>query len=179
MDSGTSSRRQRPKTSTGPTLRGYRPGQDATATLQVFQLAILQTASKDYEPEQVTAWAGVGLRDLTEWDHARSAAHTVVATIDDRLVGFADFTDDGVLDMLFVHPDEGGRGIARRLVTRVQHAARRAGLRSLRTFASRSAQPAFTRLGFTTVEYRPTNTVRGVVVPNSEMRCDLAVIAPE
>jgi RimJ/RimL family protein N-acetyltransferase len=76
--------------------------------------------------------------------------------------------------MLFVHPRAGGRGVARTLLATVKEEAARRGLTRLHTFASRSAKPAFERSGFTVVTHRPRNTVRGVEVPNYEMRCELA-----
>ncbi|WP_448630734.1 hypothetical protein [Cellulomonas soli] len=64
--------------------------------------------------------------------------------------------------------------MARALVTAITDETRARGLPGLRTFASRSARPAFERLGFVVVAERLDNAVRGVVVPNWEMRCDLA-----
>jgi len=157
------------------TLRQYRSPDDSTATFAVFQAAIRQTAAEHYDREQIEAWAGPPHPDLTSWDARRAQATTLVAEADGEIVGFADLRDDGVVDMLFVHPRAGGRGVARRLVEAVQAHARDRGLTELRTFASRSARPAFERFGFTVVAYRPDNTARGGVrVPNYEMRCDLA-----
>ena len=93
--------------------------------------------------------------------------------VDGRVAGFADFLDDGLLDMLFVHPDFGRRGVARLLVDRVQQEAAAAGLSTLRTYASRTARPAFERFGFWVVVARPDNVVDGHVVPNYEMRATL------
>jgi putative acetyltransferase len=162
--------------SDGPTitLRPYRSPDDAPATFAVFQAAVRQTAAALYDQEQIEAWAGPADADLTGWDVRRREAATVLAESDGEVVGFSDLRDDGLVDMLFVHPRAGGRGVARMLVEAVQADARSRGLTVLRTFASRSAKPAFERLGFTVVEYRPDNVARnGVVVPNYEMRCAL------
>jgi putative acetyltransferase len=156
------------------TLRRYGAPDDADTTFAVFQAAVRQTAATVYDPQQIEAWAGPPHPDLTGWDARRRQAATLVAEADGRVVGFADLRDDGLVDMLFVHPGAGGRGVARRLVEAIQADARARGLTVLRTFASRSAKPAFERLGFTVVAYRPDNTARGVRVPNYEMRCDLA-----
>lgn len=74
--------------------------------------------------------------------------------------------------MLFVHPDLGRRGIARLLVETVKHEAVRAGLSTLRTYASRTARPAFEHGGFRVVRFRPDNAIRGQAVPNYEMQYD-------
>jgi putative acetyltransferase len=124
-----------------------------------------------YGPDQVDAWAGPARTDLSGWDVRRRRASTLVAELGDTVVGFADLLPDGLVDMLFVHPRAGGRGVARALLTAIKLEARARGITDLRTFASRSAQPAFERLGFALVAHRPDNTVRGVVVPNAEMHC--------
>lgn len=158
-------------------IRTYRGGSDAEDTLRCFQAAIIETAGADYDPVQIVAWAGAASAseeldrdDLEAWDARRRAAHTVVADVDGGVVGFADFRDDAVLDMLFVHPDFGGRGVGRLLIETVQREAAAAGHTSLTTYASRTARPVFERLGFTVVAERPHNAVRGVTVPNYEMR---------
>ncbi|MGN8244399.1 GNAT family N-acetyltransferase [Cellulomonas soli] len=157
----------------GVTFRRYRSPGDAAATFEVFQSAIRQTAATVYAPEQIEAWAGPPDVDLTGWDARRRQAFTVVAQDGEGVVGFADLVGDGLVDMLFVHPRVGGQGVARALVAAITDEAWARGLPELRTFASRSARPAFERLGFVVVAERPDNAVRGVVVPNWQMRCRL------
>jgi putative acetyltransferase len=154
-------------------IRRYGAPDDAEATFGVFQAAVRQTAAQVYDARQVDAWAGPPDRDLTGWDARRREATTFVAEREDGVVGFCDLRDGDLVDMLFVHPRAGGQGVARRLVTAVKDEAGARGLTVLRTFASRSAEPVFARLGFTVVAYRPDNSTRGVVVPNYEMRCRL------
>lgn len=154
-----------------PTLRPYEQA-DATATAQLFQAAIRTTAARHYEPAQIEAWAG-GDVDVEGWNRSRSGAWTVVAELDGAVVGFSDLTPDGVLDMLFVHPDAGGRGIARQLVNAVVAEGRRRGLHSITTHASRAARPAFERFGFVVDAEHPRTMIRGVAVPNFDMHIEL------
>lgn len=151
-------------------VRRYRSPEDAPATHAVFQSAVRASAAGFYEPEQIEAWAGPCPDDLTGWDARRADAFTVVVEDAEGVAGFADLLPTGVLDMLFVHPRAGGRGAARRLVEAIIAEARRRGMASLTTLASRRARPVFERIGFVVVEERPDNVVRGVVVPNTEMR---------
>ena len=153
------------------TLRPYRDT-DAEPTWQVFHAAVRVTAAKDYTPEQLEAWSP-GEVDLEAWGRRRAAAWTVVAVEGESVVGFSDLTDDGVLDMLFVHPDAGGQGVARMLVEAVLGEARRRGLARVSTHASRTARPAFERLGFVVDRENVDNTTRGVRVPNFDMHLDL------
>ncbi len=96
-----------------------------------------------------------------------------MAVVDGRVVGFSDLVDGAVLDMLFVHPDAGGRGVAKALVGAVLEHARQIGSERIETQASRSARPAFERFGFVVDAVQPDNRVRGVTVPNVRMHIDV------
>ena len=145
---------------------------DAEPTWSTYFRAVRETASSDYSPAQVAAWAPA-LADLVAWNDRRVAAHTFVATIEQRVVGFSDVTDDGLLDMLFVHPEAGGRGVARMLVGAVVAKARQLGLTRIHTHASRTARPAFERFGFQVDRPNPENWIRGENLPNYDMSLEL------
>lgn len=152
---------------------------DASATWQVFHAAVRQTAIRDYSQEQVNAWAPDSV-NLALWRERRQLARTLVAVLDATVVGFGDVTDEGLLDMLFVHPDWGRRGVARRLVAEISNHAREMGLLRLHTHASRTARPALERLGFVVDHINDTNWIRGQNLPNYDMHLDLdrATIKP-
>ncbi|MEU4392564.1 GNAT family N-acetyltransferase [Kribbella sp. NPDC023855] len=152
-------------------IRAYEPA-DAQATWEAYFRAIRDTAVKDYSAEQVAAWAPESV-DLVEWNKRRLAAHTFVATIDSRVVGFSDVTADGLLDMLFVHSEAGGRGVGRALVEAVITKARQLGLSRLHTHASRTALPAFQRYGFKVERSNPDNWIRGQNLPNYDLYYEL------
>lgn len=152
-------------------LRGYREG-DAAATLEVFQRAVRHTAAQHYDAEQIAAWAP-DVVDLGAWHARRARVWTVVAELQGRVIGFADLADGGLLDMLFVHPDAGSRGVARVLVEAVCGHARSRGIARLVTHASRAARPVFDHLGFVLDAENKLNLVRGVRVPNFDMHLDL------
>ncbi len=155
----------------GLTVRAYTPG-DAVATAEVFRAAVTTTAATRYSPEQIAAWVG-GVTDPGAWARDRSAAWTAVAESAGRVIGFADLTEDAVLDMLFVHPSAARRGVGRRLVETVLAEARRRGLHRVDTRASHVARTTFERTGFVVDREDDRNTVRGVVVPNVAMHVDL------
>lgn len=101
-------------------VRRYRRQHDADGTHAAYRSAITRTASTGYEQEQIAAWAGAEEVDLHQWDARRVTAHTFVAVTERRIAGFADFLDDGLLDMVFVHADFGRQGVARLLVATVK-----------------------------------------------------------
>ncbi|BDZ48345.1 acyltransferase [Frondihabitans sucicola] len=151
-------------------LRPYVPA-DAEPTLDVFRRAIRETAARDYSPEQIAAWSSDD-SDRREWAARRAAADTVVAVDEGRVVAFIDVDGLGYIDMLFVDPAFGGRGIAAALLEVVTEAASTAGAESLTTHASLTARGFFERAGFVVVEeQRPV--IRGVELTNFVMRREL------
>jgi putative acetyltransferase len=144
---------------------------DAAATLAVFLRAVRGTARRDYTAEQVAAWAPDDI-DLERWAARRAAASTVVAVEGDRVIGFADLVDDGHVDMTFVDPDFGGRGVATALLQAVVEVARTAGVRRLTVLASITARPFFERRGFVLDEQVQVE-LDGVMLTTNAMSCRL------
>ncbi len=154
--------------STGASLmiRPYRAS-DAASTLGVFFSAIRRTASADYNAEQIEAWASPEI-DLEGWAVRREALNTTVATLDEVVVGFTDVDRSGYIDMLFVDPAHGRRGIATALLSWVLEAARGYGVASLATHASITAKPFFEAQGFV-VEKQRREELGGVILTNYAM----------
>lgn len=119
--------------------------EDLDAVIEVFQRAIREVASRDYNPAQIAAWSTV---DRKAWEPHRLTRPTWVAFDGTRVVGFSDLEADGHLDMMFVHPDYQGMGVASLLLRRVEAAAIEQGLTRIFTEASKTARPFFARRGF-------------------------------
>ncbi|GAB3406362.1 GNAT family N-acetyltransferase [Schumannella luteola] len=152
-------------------LRPYSPA-DAEATLAVFLAAVISTASADYSPEQIAAWAAPEQRSVIDWDAARRRSETIVAVVDGRIAGFSDVDDSGCIDMMFVHPDHGGRGVASALLAEVADRARAGGAEELSSSVSVTARPFFAARGFEVLaEQRPVR--HGVELVNYRMRRSL------
>ena len=127
-------------------IRPYVPA-DCDPTIEIFQRAIRQTASKDYNPAQVAAWSTVNDREA--WGQRRLSRPTWIAEHDGKPVGFSDLEPDGHLDMMFVHPDHQGIGVASLLAAKVEAEARALGLQRIFVEASITARPFFERRGYT------------------------------
>ncbi|MDQ0375709.1 GNAT family N-acetyltransferase [Cellulomonas humilata] len=151
-------------------LRDYGEA-DGPATLDVFRRAVRVTAARDYSPEQVAAWASDEI-DPAGWDARRRASRTRVAEVDGRVVGFTDVDERGYVDMLFVDPAFGRRGVATALLGWAVTTAQELGAVELSTHASLTARPFFEAHGFAVVvEQHPV--LRGVALTNFVMRRDL------
>ena len=155
-------------------IRRYRDT-DARATRSIFERAVRVTAAADYTAEQLAAWVPEDRADtvLDDWAARRTAVTTWVAELDDSVVGFTDLdVKIGYLDMLFVDPDAGRRGVGSALIRHVLDEARAVGLREVTVQASRTAQPVFARHGFVVVREQRVER-RGVLIENAVMRIPL------
>ncbi|MBB4233861.1 GNAT family N-acetyltransferase [Rhizobium esperanzae] len=143
-------------------IRPYTPA-DAGATIDIFLRAIREVSSKDYSPPQIEAWAKV--EDHGLWAERRISRPAWIAEIDGEPVGFSDLTAEGCVDMMFVHPQLQGLGIASRLLNTVEAEALRRGFTRIYTEASRTARPFFERRGFRLIS-RQTVEKRGQSLEN-------------
>jgi putative acetyltransferase len=140
---------------------------DAQATLSVFLTAVTETASAHYSAKQIAAWSRPQERELGAWNSARKS-NTFVVTIGTEVAGFSDVSDDGYIEMMFVAPKFGRRGVASALLAHLRGTAEAAGTAELSTDASITARPFFEQHGFTVVaEQRPIT--RGAEMTNYRM----------
>lgn len=142
---------------------------DAAATLKVFRDAVRVTGSLRYTTEQIAAWSGPPEDDLPGWHAARAVTATIVAMVDHQVVGFSDVDAKGYIDMLFVSPEFGRRGVASRLVDEVEERARAAGLGALTVSASLLLRPLLERRGFV-VEAQLAPEINSVTLVSFAMR---------
>jgi putative acetyltransferase len=119
--------------------------EDLDGVVAVFQRAIREVASRDYDPAQVAAWSRVDKRAWRPW---RLTRPTWVAVLGDKIVGFSDLEADGHLDMMFVHPEHQGMGVASLLLAQVEVAAREQRIERIFTEASITARSFFEKRGF-------------------------------
>ena len=148
-------------------LRDFQPD-DAPALRAVFESAIRGTASRDYSPLQVDAWAPRE-HDTGAWAARMQGLQPFVALVDGRIAGYADLQPSGYIDHFFVAADEGGQGVGGALMRRLLARAAERGLAELTSHVSLTAQPFFAHFGFEVVEHRVVE-VRGVEMRHAAMR---------
>ena len=144
------------------TIRPYKID-DLDATIDIFLRAVREVSFRDYTPDQIAAWARV--EDPTAWGVWRSSRPTWIAETHNQPAGFADLTYDGLLDMMFVHPNFQGVGVASSLLAKVEAEAAAQGLKRIHTEASKTARPFFERKGFRLVKAQQVQK-RGQVLDN-------------
>jgi putative acetyltransferase len=127
-------------------VRRYRPS-DLAGLIALFRDTVRRINGRDYSQEQVLAWAPDEI-DARRWTHRFDNKAVWVADLEGAPVGFVDVARDGLIDMLYVHADHQGRGIASLLLRTVEASARTHGLLRLFTEASITARPFFEHRGF-------------------------------
>lgn len=130
---------------------------DLDPLIALFRTSVRTLGRRDYTLDQTLAWAPDAI-DPEGWPARLAAGSTWVAASGGRAAGFISLEWDGHLDMLYVHPDFGGRGVASMLLRQLEASAKSCGLIRLFTEASITAKPFFESRGFRVIE--PQTVIR-------------------
>lgn len=141
-------------------------GSDLDALLELFAASVRELAG-DYTPEQRAAWVPPE-PDRAAWAERLASGYTRVAERDGRIAGFARTTEDGCIDLLYVHPDCARRGVGSELLRDAIAWLHASDVPRAWTHASHTAKPAFERAGFRAVERRTVER-GGVTMENWHM----------
>ncbi len=120
--------------------------EDISQIRELFRSTIIHVNSRDYEPDQISAWSGRA--DLANWGDKINNQYFLVAILDQRIVGFASLQNGTHVDLLFVQKDHQGKGIASSLLGKLEEK----GESFLTTEASITAKPFFERQRFRVVQ---------------------------
>ena len=147
-------------------VREYR-AHDLEAVVALFGRSVRQIAGRDYDDQQIAAWAPEP-PDLEAWAGRLGSGTVLVAEAGEKMAGFARLDDGGGIDLLYVDPAYERRGVATRLLDQLTVVARGCGLRKLQADVSVTARPFFEAQGFEVVESQSVER-RGVVFKNYRM----------
>lgn len=145
---------------------------DLDALIILFRDSVRTVARRDYTLEQVIAWAPEDI-DREGWATHLAASNAWIAAHGSRVAGFISLEPNGHIDLLYVHPDFQGRGVASLLLRRLKGSAEACGLVRLFTEASITAKPFFERRGFRVIEAQRVIR-RGQELANYRMESRLA-----
>jgi putative acetyltransferase len=141
---------------------------DITSLRELFRDTVLAIDQKYYSILQLQAWASVWENEV-RWRQKFIRQHFLVAEEGDQIVGFCSFSDDGYLDLFYVHCDHQRRGIASALLGTAEAWAKQNLINLLNTESSKSAHAFFIRQGFTTVKSQ-TVEIDGIFMDNFIMQ---------
>lgn len=131
---------------TQPALRPLLPA-DAHVLAAIFQAAIEDLTGDDYGEAQRAAWASLA-DDEAAFGQRLATGLTLVATLEGATAGFASLKNNDTIDLLYVHPDAVGQGVATVLCDALERLAAARGAKTLTVDASDTAQGFFQRRGF-------------------------------
>lgn len=124
-------------------IREYREN-DSIVLKELFLNTINNINTKDYSIEQINAWSK-GIDDLEKWNIRLVRNHTLIAEIDNEIVGFISMANDGLIDLLFTHPKYQNKRIATKLLKEIERLGKK---KKYYTFSSITAKPFFERNGY-------------------------------
>ena len=132
---------------------------DNEPLVKMFYDTVHTVNARDYTAAQLDAWAPRSI-DADKWCAGFSNSYTLIAVESDKIVGFANLTDEGYLDRLYVHKDHQRMGIAQRLSDALEAYARNNGIEELFSDVSITAKPFFTKQGYITVKENSVERAR-------------------
>lgn len=146
-------------------LRPALPG-DTPVLAAILREAVFGLTGDDYDENQQEAWAAAG--DEGTLAERLADQLTLVATRDGDPVGFIALADNKLIDLLYVHPDVAGEGVATLLCDAIEKLAAARGAKTLTVDASDTAQALFKKRGYVA---KSRNTVQreGVWLGNTTM----------
>jgi putative acetyltransferase len=156
-------------------LRPFLPA-DAPTLAALFIASVEQVAAEDYDVDQIAAWTSKA-DDEAAFAARLGGQLTLVATIEGEVAGFASLADKDRIDMLYVHPDALGQGVARTLLDALEKLASARGARRMMVEASDTAEGFFAARGYS-AQQRSTIEIDGVWLANTTMTKSLAPSDP-
>lgn len=130
---------------------------DLTEMIALFRDSVARVGKDHYTPGQLKAWAPDDI-DEGRWLRRFEMTYTVlVKAPDKKILGFANLEPNGTIDMLYVHAEAQGQGIATKLLAELERYAREHQYPVLSADASKIAKPFFEARGFALqAEYKKT-----------------------
>jgi putative acetyltransferase len=150
-----------------PALRPFLPA-DTPVLAAIFAAAIQELTGDDYDETQQEAWASVA-DDEAEFGKKLAGELTLIATLKNAPVGFASLKGKDHIDMLYVHPNAAGQGVASALLDALEKLAGARGAANLTVDASDNAQEFFRKRGYV-AQQRNSVTINGEWLANTTMQ---------
>ncbi len=150
---------------------------DAKALLEVHRASVQKTAAQDYTPDILEEWSPiVDEKRIEKFLRENSADVRVVAEVDGRIVGFGELvTTENLLGACYVHPEYGGKGVGKKILSKLEEIAREKGLTSLFMDSSLTAERFYNTHGYKTLEYAEHALRSGRKMACVKMRKDFSL----
>lgn len=140
---------------------------DLVEIQQLFVDTISSICKVDYSPAQIKVWTA-SVDNTQRWIDKLTSQYFLIATLDNKIVGFASLENSDYLDFLYVHKDFQRLGIAGKLYAEIEKEAIKRQATILHSAVSITAKPFFLKQGFKTITPQ-TNLLQGVEIINFKM----------
>lgn len=151
-------------------LRSYKK-EDIIEIADLFFNTVHDTACKDYTIQQLNAWAS-GNIELSLWDKTLRENYTIIAEMDEKIVGFGDIAGD-YLNRMYIHEDYQGKGIGSAITKELEDYAWKHGVKNIEVHASITAKSFFMHRGYKVIKEQQV-TRNGVSLTNFVMNKNLS-----
>lgn len=132
-------------------IRRYIP-EDVQELANIYYSTIHKINIQDYSQEQVDVWAPQTSLNAEKWAKKFELTNPFVATIDDQIVGFAEFEPSGHIDCFYCHHEWIQKGVGTALMNAIYEEASHKQISRIFAEVSTTAKPFFERQGFKTLK---------------------------
>lgn len=123
---------------------------DATAACSVIRSSILECCSDDHRGDATVleGWLRNKTPDFVRMLVLAPTAFSVVAIVNEAVVGFGSALRTGEVTLCYVAPSVRFTGAGKALLAAIEHHAARSGIKALRLESTRTARAFYLRNGF-------------------------------
>ena len=141
---------------------------DANCMAKIFYNTIHNVNSDHYTEKQLDAWAPKSSLEPEVWQDKWEKSPPIVALINNKVIGFAEFQPNGYIDCFFVHHEFQSCGAGSALMREIERVSKRQLISRIYAEVSITARPFFERKGFV-VTKKQNVILRGVGLINYVM----------
>ncbi|MEM7174690.1 MAG: GNAT family N-acetyltransferase [Chlamydiota bacterium] len=131
-------------------IRNYQ-SEDVQALAEIYYNTIHRVNIQHYTEEQVNAWAPPSSLETKGWAKKFLKLKPIVATVLEKIVGFAEFEPNGHIDCFYCHDEWIGKGVGSALMKEILQRAKNNHIHLIFAEVSITAKPFFEKWGFRVV----------------------------
>lgn len=136
---------------------------DCKELRNLFYDTVHTVNARDYTKEQLNVWAPEEA-DLEEWNRSFLKHYSIVAVLNEIIIGFGDIDDIGYLDRLYVHRDYQRKGVATAVCNELEQSVKG----KIVTHASITSRPFFEKRGYRVIKEQQVER-QGIILINFVM----------
>lgn len=152
-------------------IRDYQP-EDAESLAHIYYNTIHRINSQHYTEEQVNVWAPPSSLDAKPWVKKFARTKPIIATVENQIVGFAEFETNGHIDCFYCHHEWIGKGVGSALMKEILQRAKNNQNHRIFAEVSITAKPFFEKSGFRIITEQ-TVIKKGIELTNFKMEREI------